>query len=424
MKGDHHTCPAKQSVTTKKANRCCGTTDVTTQIDHVGGPVIGPCSPNVKVNNVPAARCGDNLSCEAEPKVDMIVTGPATVKINNRLAAAIGSKTQHLGVLDATGSPNVKYSDVFAGATFGNSDAATKACQEAAKNRKKYGTDANGTPLEPGSNVPHNEQQGKAMNCGQESARTACIQRCNEGKLPPEDAKKACGACNTTEDQWYADYLEKQRESHNKSAEAENERITKANDALWAKSARDIGCVTDSGQFKDAKVLDVSATWHGHEGITLFFWSTEKPQVTTKWYANARFEPLVQPILPPDDPKAAQQRKDGELGSTAESRQALMQDSCGVKSELGQNSETDMGGQLADGKTVIAVVDVGTLHGEEPQGRHAVAVSEMKYNDKGELEYVVINDTSQPKACGNKLTGKNAENFQKALTPGAQTNVY
>ena len=36
-------------------------------IPHVGGPVIGPCVPNVLIGKLPAAVVGDNAVCVANP---------------------------------------------------------------------------------------------------------------------------------------------------------------------------------------------------------------------------------------------------------------------------------------------------------------------------------------------------------------------
>jgi uncharacterized Zn-binding protein involved in type VI secretion len=64
-------------------------------VPHVGGPVSGPCSPNVLINNLPAARLGDNLVCVGP--ADTIVQGSSTVMINNIPAARVGDHTAHGG---------------------------------------------------------------------------------------------------------------------------------------------------------------------------------------------------------------------------------------------------------------------------------------------------------------------------------------
>ena len=64
-------------------------------IPHVGGPVSGPCSPNVCIARLPAARLGDELICVGPP--DTIVQGSSTVRINGVPAARMGDQTAHGG---------------------------------------------------------------------------------------------------------------------------------------------------------------------------------------------------------------------------------------------------------------------------------------------------------------------------------------
>ncbi|MBL0358422.1 MAG: PAAR domain-containing protein [Chitinophagaceae bacterium] len=64
-------------------------------IPHVGGPISGPCSVNVLINDLPAAKMGDMLVCVGPP--DSIVKGSATVMINNVPAARMGDTTAHGG---------------------------------------------------------------------------------------------------------------------------------------------------------------------------------------------------------------------------------------------------------------------------------------------------------------------------------------
>lgn len=66
-------------------------------IPHEGGPVTGPCSPNVLVAGLPAARVGDMLMCVGPP--DSIVKGSATVRINGMPAARLGDTTAHGGAI-------------------------------------------------------------------------------------------------------------------------------------------------------------------------------------------------------------------------------------------------------------------------------------------------------------------------------------
>ena len=73
-------------------------------VPHVGGPVIGPCVPNVLIGKLPAAVVGDMLVC-AIP-MDAIVKGSATVMIGGRPAARVGDTTAHGGTI-TVGCPTV-----------------------------------------------------------------------------------------------------------------------------------------------------------------------------------------------------------------------------------------------------------------------------------------------------------------------------
>ena len=60
---------------------------VTGVVPHVGGPVTGPCSPNVLTGMLPQARVGDIATCVGPP--DPIVMGSPTVLVNGLPAARI-----------------------------------------------------------------------------------------------------------------------------------------------------------------------------------------------------------------------------------------------------------------------------------------------------------------------------------------------
>ncbi len=87
---DMHTCPMQ--------------TPGLPPIPHVGGPILGPCIPNVLIVKLPAAVLGDTLTCVGPP--DAIVKGSATVMISGRPAARVGDTTAHGGVI-TLGAPNV-----------------------------------------------------------------------------------------------------------------------------------------------------------------------------------------------------------------------------------------------------------------------------------------------------------------------------
>lgn len=87
---DMHTCPM--------------VTPGVPPIPHVGGPISGPCSPNVIIGGLPAARVTDMAICVGPP--DSIAMGSPTVLINGLMAARIGDPTVHGGVIVA-GCPTV-----------------------------------------------------------------------------------------------------------------------------------------------------------------------------------------------------------------------------------------------------------------------------------------------------------------------------
>lgn len=66
-------------------------------VPHVGGPIVGPCMPNVLIGGLPAARVTDMATCVGPP--DTIVRGSATVVIGGLPAARIGDNTAHGGVI-------------------------------------------------------------------------------------------------------------------------------------------------------------------------------------------------------------------------------------------------------------------------------------------------------------------------------------
>lgn len=85
--GSMHVCPM-----------CSGT------VPHIGGPVIGPGSPNVLINGKPASLMGDLCTCAGGP--DTIVEGVPTVLINGMPAVTLGCMTAHGGSV-VQGEPTV-----------------------------------------------------------------------------------------------------------------------------------------------------------------------------------------------------------------------------------------------------------------------------------------------------------------------------
>ncbi len=84
---DMHTCPM-----------------VTVIIPHVGGPILPPGAPTVLIGGLPAATATNMAVCVGPP--DTIVKGSATVLINNLPAARMGDNTAHGGVI-VLGMPTV-----------------------------------------------------------------------------------------------------------------------------------------------------------------------------------------------------------------------------------------------------------------------------------------------------------------------------
>ena len=66
-------------------------------VPHVGGPIIGPGCPTVLIQNLPAARVGDLLTCVGPP--DTIIKGSVTVLINGQPAARMTDQCSHGGVI-------------------------------------------------------------------------------------------------------------------------------------------------------------------------------------------------------------------------------------------------------------------------------------------------------------------------------------
>jgi uncharacterized Zn-binding protein involved in type VI secretion len=85
-------------------------------VPHVGGPIIGPCSPNVITGGLPQARITDKAVCVGPP--DVIIKGSACVLVNGLMAARIGDQTIHGGVI-VTGMPTVIIGDCGGGGIGG-----------------------------------------------------------------------------------------------------------------------------------------------------------------------------------------------------------------------------------------------------------------------------------------------------------------
>lgn len=73
-------------------------------VPHVGGPITGPGTPNILVNNKPAAVMGDMCVCTGPP--DVIAQGAPSVLFNGKPVVCLGDMTAHGGVI-TLGEPNV-----------------------------------------------------------------------------------------------------------------------------------------------------------------------------------------------------------------------------------------------------------------------------------------------------------------------------
>jgi uncharacterized Zn-binding protein involved in type VI secretion len=79
---------------------------------HGGGPISGPCVPNVIIGGLPAAVVGDLCVCVGPP--DSIIMGSSSVLIGGRPAARMGDSCAHGGLIVA-GCPTVLIGDAGGG---------------------------------------------------------------------------------------------------------------------------------------------------------------------------------------------------------------------------------------------------------------------------------------------------------------------
>jgi uncharacterized Zn-binding protein involved in type VI secretion len=87
---------------------CPMVTPGTPPVPHVGGPIVGPCSPNVIVGGMPQATVSDMAQCVGPPAT--IIKGSATVLVNGKPAARMGDMTNHGGTV-VSGFPTVLIGD-------------------------------------------------------------------------------------------------------------------------------------------------------------------------------------------------------------------------------------------------------------------------------------------------------------------------
>src|SRR5262249_47390562 len=84
---------------------CSMATPAVPPIPHVGGPILPPCSTDVMIPVLPAARRPRKAPRPPAPP-DIIIKGSMTVMINNLPAARMGDQTAHGGVI-VKGEPTV-----------------------------------------------------------------------------------------------------------------------------------------------------------------------------------------------------------------------------------------------------------------------------------------------------------------------------
>ncbi len=402
---DLHVCNISDPVSPAVKGSCWKPDIPAVLVPHVGGPIIGG-SPDVFIDKLPAARCGDKTLCIPVNRHDLIVTGPAEIKINGVLAAMVTSISWHTNTI-TTGSPSVNYGGAMVGATLGNAEASTAACKKAAESREKYQreakaakeTEAN-TTRTPKSSDKFDQSQGKPNNCGQETVRQLCLQRC----LKEGPASKACAACNYDEDQWYQRYLQDDeiKQGHKESNKDRVEKIRHANDERWRK-IKDASPIWQKGG--TVKASELPATWEAHQGQN-FKLGHERTSVTIQ-------------LLPPDIDDPAQATS-GKVGSYDNTRATMLKKWCGIDdARPGAADLFSVGDDVATGNDVAATVEVNTLYDEpDASGYHVVTVSQMEFGPDGKLKWVTLNDTSAKDGCGKRFSGSA---FQNALAKGGGT---
>jgi uncharacterized Zn-binding protein involved in type VI secretion len=70
---------------------------VTGVVPHVGGPILAPGAPTVRIGKLPAARVSDMVTCVGPP--DVIIKGSVKVLIGGLPAARMGDSTAHGGTI-------------------------------------------------------------------------------------------------------------------------------------------------------------------------------------------------------------------------------------------------------------------------------------------------------------------------------------
>jgi uncharacterized Zn-binding protein involved in type VI secretion len=151
-------------------NHVCPAVDPISGAPHTGGPLLPPGSLNVVSDGLGIARVTDRLTC-AVPVPDFVVTGSATVLINNLPAARMTDKTMHGGPASAivSGSLFVSIGGPTVGAILGNLPAAAQQFDAAATGR------VGGSP------------QQSYQNCGVESMRQL-INQANHSSVTEDEA--------------------------------------------------------------------------------------------------------------------------------------------------------------------------------------------------------------------------------------------
>ena len=84
-------------------------------VPHVGGPILGPGAPTVRIGFLPAALQGDTAACIGPP--DTVGKGASTVLICGKSPVRLGDTTAH-GATIQTGCPTVNIGDTPQGAAL------------------------------------------------------------------------------------------------------------------------------------------------------------------------------------------------------------------------------------------------------------------------------------------------------------------
>lgn len=113
-------------------------------VPHVGGPILPPCKVTVLTGGRPQARVSDRALCIGPP--DVIVQGSRSVLVGGLMAARLGDRTAHGGVIVA-GCPTVLIGDAGGGGAGAVLSVAASFMDPAAQAAALIAAATNGTPF-------------------------------------------------------------------------------------------------------------------------------------------------------------------------------------------------------------------------------------------------------------------------------------